>query len=224
MRLTNHIRKQVLNSLLVASPLHDQYVKLRQDMIDIAREITLTLVPQEVQDKVAALTAQLNAPGIKELSRYSDIFYTGSYYVYITGQKRTINPDFRVFSSTHEIGDLAIMQSLCKHEFTIALPELVIPYNSWGFDLPVLKTGLKSQVAERYIALYDSACELSTQIKSLETTLKTQLSRFTTDTKLIEEWPEVADYIPAPVKKPSTELSVPVGTLNKPVGLPKDKK
>jgi hypothetical protein len=108
---------------------------------------------------------------------------------------------------------LSKMKGLLQYDESGALQRFFLPYSRVTLKGPALLDELdaldqmRREVWEKYI--------------TLRSVVWATLSKYNSDSKLIEAWPEVKPFIPAEQKKTGTAVALDTATLNAICGLPK---
>lgn len=89
-----------------------------------------------------------------------------------------------------------------------------LPYTAPVYEADHALHEVKRSLDARRRDVLDEYATLKAQVMGV-------LSNYTSDTALVKAWPDVEQYLPAPVKKASTAVALDVETLNQICGIPR---
>lgn len=218
MRLTNEIKDQLTQNLLLSSPLIEKASRVVSQRQSLVEEIRQALLKQyELTDeRIGEIKKSITATGFVAVH----VSQGKVLRVTISGQYRELSLnglDTRYRHNGKHVG---------SHDLE---------------SQPIFGIKITEDVAEKYVAvdrnyltlnkpgkLYDRLAvsdynidSLYDEVHAFRVQVKGALSSVTTVNKLKEVWPDAVPFLPSAAKPQSTALALPIDTLNAICGLPK---
>lgn len=199
LRLTNQIKDQIVKAAIVKAGIPEQIEALRQRRAAWAESCRIAALGEKVAAHVEQVAEEvkrlLAALPVEVLSGGCGINRRSSMHVNVAG----VSAYARFNGSTNRQDEEISKPSLSCHTL-LANDPLVDEF----YAMESLQEGISSKRG------------------SIESSVKAVLEKVSTDTKLVQVWPEAAELLPAPSQKKQLP-AIPTSDLNALIGLPSGK-
>ena len=218
MRLTNEIKDQLTQNLLLSSPLIEKarrVITQRQSLVEEIRQVLLKQY-ELTDEKIREIKKSITKTGFIALQVNEGKVLRAT----IAGQYRELSLnglDTRYRHNGKHVGSHDLESQLI---FGVKIAEYVCE-KYVGVDRNYLTLNKPGKLYDRLVASDSVIDLLYDEVPAFRVQVKGALSRITTVNKLKEAWPDAVPFLPPVAKPQSTTLALPVDTLNAICGLPK---
>lgn len=218
MRLTNEIKDQLTQNLLLSSPLIEKARRVVSQRQSLVEEIRQALLKQyELTDeRIGEIKKSITATGFVAVH----VSQGEVLRVTISGQYRELSLnglDTRYRHNGKHVGSHDLESQLI---FGIKITEDVAE-KYVAVDRNYLTLNKPGKLYDRLAVSDYNIDSLYDEVHAFRVQVKGALSSVTTVNKLKEVWPDAVPFLPLAAKPQSAALALPVDTLNAICGLPK---
>ncbi|MEX8622017.1 Nmad5 family putative nucleotide modification protein [Salmonella enterica] len=202
--LTNHIKEQVICNALTKAGIPKRKAALRAARIDWAERVRLAAIGgQEVEAEIIKNLKKIETLVSKfpEALKTTNTFIRTDSDIYLNLAGARVNVYFNGNYRAHEPNAPEHIRKISPYEFTLLADDPLVT-EFYGFD--ALLKQIKSDEAD------------------IRQNVSAALSKVRTVKRLLEEWPEAKELLPADAPSVPLPPAIRRETLNEMIGLPSD--
>ncbi|EAA3222730.1 hypothetical protein NHJ76_004695 [Salmonella enterica] len=202
--LTNHIKEQVICNALTKAGIPKRKAALRAARMDWAERVRLAAIGgQEVEAEIIKNLKKIETLASKfpEALKTTNTFIRTDSDIYLNLAGARVNVYFNGNYRAHEPNAPEHIRKISPYEFTLLADDPLVT-EFYGFD--ALLKQIKSDEAD------------------IRQNVSAALSKVRTVKRLLEEWPEAKELLPADAPSVPLPPAIRRETLNEMIGLPSD--
>ncbi|ECR8912132.1 hypothetical protein HVF22_004334 [Salmonella enterica] len=202
--LTNHIKEQVICNALTKAGIPKRKAALRAARMDWAERVRLAAIGgQEVEAEIIKNLKKIETLASKfpEALKATNTFIRTDIDIYLNLAGARVNVYFNGNYRAHEPNAPEHIRKISPYEFTLLADDPLVT-EFYGFD--ALLKQIKSDEAD------------------IRQNVSAALSKVRTVKRLLEEWPEAKELLPADAPSVPLPPAIRRETLNEMIGLPSD--